>query len=104
MRQATRLAAILQANFTIRILRVENDQDTGGGSVIFTQSFAPSVSGAVIYAFRSDDIKALLAYSGPSRKRDEPIDDGIPNFEYRNTDANLRNLGLLLSARAPALL
>jgi hypothetical protein len=45
------------------------------------------------------NIAELLTYSGPTLQRQEPIEDGIALVGYRNTDANGRNIPILLSAQ-----
>jgi hypothetical protein len=45
------------------------------------------------------NIAELLKYSGPTLQRQEPLEDGIALIGYRNTDANARNIPILLSAQ-----
>lgn len=49
---------------------------------------------------RSDfDIASLLLYGGPSLREEAPIPDGIALMDFRDTDANERNITMLLSSQ-----
>jgi hypothetical protein len=50
--------------------------------------------------YTRQDIDGMLAYTGPSFRRAEPISPGIMLLDYRNTDDNERKISILLSARS----
>jgi hypothetical protein len=45
------------------------------------------------------DIPSLLGYGGPSLRDEAPIADGIALMDFRDTDANERNITVLLSSQ-----
>jgi hypothetical protein len=45
------------------------------------------------------DIASLLKYTGPSLLQIEPIPDGVDLLDFRDSEKNLRNIPILLSAR-----
>jgi hypothetical protein len=45
------------------------------------------------------DIASLLDYGGPSLREEAPIPDGIALMDFRDTDANERNITVLLSSQ-----